>query len=181
MNDLIASTLFQNRTCTLPGIGTLNIITRAAQADFVSAQIKAPVQTIAFTPSINENIFNEFSALSVLLMKHLEESGELKLEGIGTFTKDEQGTIQFTPEEVDELFSQPVSAVRIIREDAAHAILVGDKETTSTEMTEFFNETPHQKSRWWIWAAVLGLVGSGVVIYYLVQNGFNLLGNMADF
>ena len=48
MHHLIASYLFQNKTCPLPGLGTLSINTSAAEADFTIKQIAAPKPVIQF-------------------------------------------------------------------------------------------------------------------------------------
>lgn len=178
MDYLIAPTLFQNKTCRLPGIGTLSVITNTAETDFVNTQIKAPVPSIIFSASQDdENVFNEFTALSELIKKDLDEKGSVTLKGVGDFIKNEEGIISFIPQQVNQLFTPPVVAERVIRQDAEHAILVGDKETTNTVMTEYFVEDEKPKDRWWIWAIVLGLIGLGILGYYISQHGFNLLGN----
>jgi hypothetical protein len=160
MDYLIAPTLFKNKTCRLPGIGTISVITNTAETDFVNTQIKAPVPTIVFSVSQDdENVFNEFTALSELIKKDLDEKGSVTLRGIGDFIKDEEGVISFIPQQIN------------------HAILVGDKETTNTVMTEYFEEEEEKKDRWWIWAIVLGAIGTGVLVYYLLQHDGTNLGN----
>jgi hypothetical protein len=34
-------------------------------------------------------------------------------------------------------------------------------------MTEFFNEVPVKKDRWWIWAIVLGVIAITLILIYL--------------
>jgi hypothetical protein len=178
MDYLIAPTLFKNKTCRLPGIGTISVITNTAETDFVNTQIKAPVPTIVFSVSQDdENVFNEFTALSELIKKDLDEKGSVTLRGIGDFIKDEEGVISFIPQQINPAFTPPVIAERVIRQDAEHAILVGDKETTNTVMTEYFEEEEEKKDRWWIWAIVLGAIGTGVLVYYLLQHDGTNLGN----
>lgn len=178
MQHLIAPSLFINKNCVLPGIGKLSIITAPAEADYIHAQIKAPVQQIVFVEENGaENIFNEFSALSELIWKDLDKQGAVVLNGIGTFTKDDSGKINFAPEQIDPAFAQTVVAKRVIRQDAQHAILVGDKETTNTVMTDFFSEKPAIKDHWWIWAIILFIIGLGTIMFYFYQNGSTTLGN----
>ena len=138
------------------------------------------MQRIDFTPkSGDENMYNEFSAISELMRKKLDEEGSIKLAGIGDFYKESDGSIRFEPILLNSVFVQPVSAVRIIRQDAEHNMLVGDKKTTNVEMTEYLNEEASVVSpdRWYIWAIVLGLIGVGVLAMYVYQNDWNLLGN----
>ncbi len=57
--------------------------------------------------------------------------------------------------------------------------VVGDKETTNTQMTELLNEEAPAKDKWWILAIVLGAAGLLALIIYLYQNGINAFGNVA--
>ncbi len=181
MYDLIAPAFFQKKFCRLPGIGQLTLTTTPAEIDFTNKQIVAPVQSIVFVPiSGNENSYNEFSAISELMKKKLDEEGSINLAGIGRFYKEANGTIRFEPVALNPIFIQPVSALRTIRQDAEHNMLVGDRKTTNVEMTEFLNEEapiPPDRYRWWVWAIVLGLIGIGLLAVYFNQNGWNLLGN----
>lgn len=173
MLDVIASSLFQKKSCRLPGIGTLEVVTRPAEYDFSNQRILAPRQTIVFinAPS-SDNTFNEFSAISQLMKQKLKEDGTVNIEGLGSFVKDGAG-LQFVPVEVDADLLQPVSAERVIHKDAEHAILVGDKETTNTVMTEYYTEEVVETTdKWWIWAIVLGVAAAGIIAYYLSQHGF---------
>lgn len=181
MEYIIAPTLFLNKTCRLPGIGTLAVITRSAEHDLVNAKIKAPVPSIVFSASqeADENVFNEFTALSELIKKDIDEKGIVTLKGVGDFVKNEASGIDFIPQQVNRIFLPTVAAQTVIRQNTKHAILVGDKETTSTQMTGYFEEIETlKKSRWWIWAIVLGVVGLATIVLYLLQYGFNLFGNV---
>lgn len=180
MYNIIAPAFFQKKTCKLPGIGQLILVTLPAEIDFLNTQIKAPQQSIVFAPaSKNENVFNEFSAISELMKKKLDEEGLVAILGIGTFSQDITGTIHFEPVDLDPLFSQPVTAIRVIRQDAQHNILVGDKNTNNMEMTEMLNEEHPAipPDRWWIWALALAIVAIGLLLFYYYQNGWHFLGN----
>lgn len=178
MYQVIAPSLFQNKLCRLPGIGTLVMVPHSAESDFVNTRIKSPFESIDFLPErTGQKAFNEFSAMSELLQKNLDENGAFFLKGIGTFTKDNQGEIKFASISIDSVFTAPVSAERVIRPDALHTILVGDQQSTNVEMTEFFNEKQPLKDLWWVWAIIFTIIGIGTLIYYFSQFGFNTLGN----
>jgi hypothetical protein len=182
MYQVIAPTLFRNKICRLPGIGTLVMIPHSAETDFVNSLIKSPFETIDFVPEKKgEKVFNEFSAISELLQKKLDENNSFFIKGIGTFTKGKQGEIKFVSISVDPAFTLPVPVKRVIRQDAEHAILVGDQQTTNVEMTDFFNERQSLKDLWWIWAIILALVGIGALIFYYAHNGINGIGNTIIF
>jgi len=179
MYQIIAPSLFQNKICRLPGIGTLRIITSSARHDFANAQLLAPVESVEFVPENNdEKVFNEFSAMSELLKSKLDESGSVFLKGLGTLIRNGDGNISFEALQLDPIFFQPVYTERVIRENAEHSLLVGDQQTTNVQMTEFFNEKPLLKSRWKLWAIILGAIGVCALIIYLSRYGFNSLGNI---
>ena len=182
MFDIIASSFFQKKKCHLPGIGKLSFVNSSAETDLSNAQIKAPLQSITFTPTKNnEHIFNEFSAISEMMQQKLNEDHSLNINGIGTFIKDNAGNIQFIPIKLDVVFAQPVSAIPVIRKDAEYSVLVGDKETTNTAMNEKYNEetenTFEKKSYWWIWAIVFAAVGLTLITFYIYNSGIGNLGN----
>lgn len=183
MFDIIASSFFQKRSCRLPGIGNLELAYTPAQYDFGSRQIKAPKETILFIASSPyDNHFNEFSALSQLIKDELDKNGVVEIMGLGSFTKDPDGSIQFEAASLNEDFLQPVIAEKVIHKDAEHAILVGDKETTNVVMNEYYSEEEAATTRkWWIWAAVLAAIGVAVVGIYLYTNGFNDLASKSVF
>ena len=179
MYQIIAPCIFQNKTCKLPGIGTLMMVSNPALTDFANAQILAPVESIEFVPEEDgEKVFNEFSAMSELLKSKLDENGSVFLKGIGTLTRNKAGEINFEALAIDPIFFQPVSTERVIRENTEHSLLVGDQQTTNIQMTEFFNEKPLLKARWKIWAIVLGAIGISLLMFYLYRHGGNSLGNV---
>jgi hypothetical protein len=179
MYNLFAPSLFQKKTCKLPGIGTLSLIAHEAASDFINTSIKAPYQEIIFTPaSVKENVFNEFSAISELIIRKLNTEGEVNLEGVGIFTKGDDGVFIFTPLQLDEVYTPAVRAERMVRQHAKHTILVGDKETTNEVMAEFYTEEIKSTTdNWWIWAIIILATSIAILIYYFMQDGNASLGN----
>lgn len=178
MYQIIASTLFQSKICRLPGIGTLKITTVPAHTNFVDAQIAAPLEKIEFVPEpIGENIFNEFSAIAELLKKAIDETGMAFLKGIGTFRKGEEDSLEFSGIQIKHELAQTVRFDRVIRENAEHAMLVGDQQTTNVQMSEYFTEKPTLKNNWKIVALILGTLGILALAFYLSKFGMNGLAN----
>jgi len=171
MEQNIASYLFRNGYCILPGIGKLTLVTTPAETDFINGYINAPVQTIVFsTEDKNASIFNELSAVSEHLKMMLDAKRTVLLNGIGTFSKDDNGDIHFTPLQTDAALSNPVHAERVVHQHTEHTMLVGDKETTNVVMTEYFSDVPVQKSRWWIGAVIIAAVALVLLIVRIAQN-----------
>jgi hypothetical protein len=183
MTQLIASYLFQNKTCPLPGLGTLFIHITGAEADFTTKQIKAPAMLIQLqnketdvasllsyiASGTNSSLQDATTALDYLcskLKKEMTDHAAAALPGIGEFFIGKDGKVSLKQEELSLAFFQPVNAERVIHPKAEHQILVGDKETTNTVMAEYFNETIPIKNRWWIWAIVLGALALVLLLLY---------------
>lgn len=184
MFDIIASSFFQKKTCRLPGIGNLELVTTPAEYDYGSKLIRAPRQTVLFVSasSSTKDQFNEFSAISQLMRDELNRNGIVRITGLGSFTKDSSNNIHFAAYAVNEDFLQPVVAEKVIHKDAEHSILVGDTETTNVQMNEYYNDEPVEaKDRWWIWAIALAVVAIAAIGYYLYAKGFNGLASQSLF
>jgi hypothetical protein len=150
---------------------------KSAETDFVHTVIRAPQYHIEFTPLGNDPIYNEFSAISLLLKSELEQNGFLLLDGIGKIEKGRSGELEISTFNVESAYLPEVRAERVVRTDVEHSILVGDKETNSVVMTEFYSEKILVKSKWWIWAACIVIISFAAIICYLEKYGFNNLGN----
>lgn len=180
MDYLIAPTLFQNRFCRLPGIGTFEVVVKSADTYFGHHEILAPMPSIIFDPSTkDENIFNEFTALSELILKELHSKRMITLKGIGNFILNTDDVIEFLPLKINESFLQPVIANRVVRQDVEHTILVGDNEVTSTAMTDYYEEEAKgaSKNSWWIAAVILAVIGIIAIVVYIYMFGINSFGN----
>lgn len=189
MQKQIASYLYQHKTCPLPGLGTLSVLNAGAEADFVNKLIAAPRPFIQYinVETNPEGLYAYITSSTNLSRQEATEAvknfcAELKnkmaaeagteLEHIGNLYLDANGKINFRQEELPAGFLQPVLSERVIHPQAEHQILVGDRETTNTMMTEFFTEKPEEKNRWWIWAIVLGAIGLLLLlIYFTASNG----------
>jgi hypothetical protein len=170
MEQDIASYLFRNHTCVLPGIGKLTLVTTPAETNFINAQIKAPVQHISFTPDGKTNaVFNELSAVSEHLKMMLSAKKIVLLNGIGTFSIDDNGKIHFTELEINKSLAPAIKVERVVHQDAKHTMLVGDKETDNVVMTEFFSDAPKKKNRWWIAAAIAAVVAIIILVIHCLQ------------
>jgi hypothetical protein len=187
MHHLIASYLFQNKTCPLPGLGTLMIATNLAQSDFTSTTINAPVPVITFeikesdasnllnyvAAKTNSTVFQTINNLGQLcnnLKADAITNNTAVLDGVGNFFTDASGNIKFTPQVLPFSFFRPVKAILVTHPKAAHNILVGDKETTNTVMTEYFTSEEVvivKKDRWWIWAIILGAIAALALLFYV--------------
>ena len=192
MQKLLATYLFQRKKLVLPGVGTLEIRNTEAEAIAAEQKITAPVPVIYFSHHSGENpeIVEYIAAnkhISVAEAEHVvrkfcEEINALPpgakqtLTGAGSFYRDADDTIAFESIATPAYYFPDVRAERVIHPHNAHSILVGDKETDSHVMTEYYaEEAPAQKQRWWIAAAIIFLVSAGTIGYYMNDKGRNEL------
>jgi hypothetical protein len=164
-------------------MGNLFIVQSPAISDFGNKKIIAPTTTIQFSPAATNtndllaylahktntshgHAAEAYEAFCKKLASELHAGSPVDMEGIGRFNIDAGGNIIFQSVNLPAAFSPSVTAERVIHPEAEHSILVGDKETTNTVMTEYFNEEPVVKDRWWIWAIVLAALAIGTLIIY---------------
>ena len=187
MQTIITSYLLQAGKCALPNIGLFKIKYKPAQTDIVNKQILPPVEEIVFNEQalfsspglINyiaqkreipqgeaERLLNEFCKE----WKEKIEAGEtLCFQSFGCLQKNDAGIISFRKEIGPEYFA-PVPAERVVHENAEHTVLVGDTETTSTAMNEFYKETVPVIKRKWVMGAVALAAIALVILFYGFYN-----------
>ncbi|HMG83597.1 MAG TPA: hypothetical protein VK559_11225 [Ferruginibacter sp.] len=174
-NKLIQTSLFRHKSFRLPGIGTLSIVTNAAETDYVNLTIKSPVHTIIFTEDQQAaNLFNKFSSTSEFVTTSLEETGSFHLNGVGTFTKTAD-KIRFLGVALSREFVQPVKAERVSKHTAPQRKVVV-KETPikiATAPDIIVEETvliTKKRSYWWVWAIGLSIAAAAIIFVYFSQN-----------
>lgn len=201
MHSLITSYLLQTDKCALPNIGFFKINYKSAETDIVNKQMLPPVEEVVFNeqaafsspglinyiavkrnipPGEAENLLNNFC-------KEWEEkikAGEaLCFESFGCLQKNEAGMISFTRAE-GPVYCKPVNAERVLHDNTEHAVLVGDRETTSTAMNEYYKENILVAKRGWIVrAAILSAIALAILVYCLYNNkiGVSRTGNRNHF
>jgi len=181
--------LFQHKSISIPGLGSLVAVTIPAISDFANKQL-LPVQIKfrfdKYFDSPDREFFNylankknipDFEAIkwynefAAELRYKIRTEEEAVWEGVGVFKKDFGGEVVFEPHAAKYELFPVVKAERIIRADATHSILVGDKEKTNYEMTELLNDEVHvEKESWWIYALILAAIGLSILFFHLYRN-----------
>jgi len=183
MEELIELYLFKNKNCPLPSLGVLQLTEAHATALYAEGKIEAPVPSIKLTESpIAADDFISFIAVkknmstdeaSTMLIQYchrlnkMDAYSETKLPHAGKFYVNADGNLVFKPIEIPKIFMPAVAGIRVIHPDASHAMVVGDKETTTTEMAAYYSETEDAvKNRWWIWALAFALIAAAAMYFY---------------
>ena len=188
-----------NNECHLPGIGSLVSKEVPAVLDIIDKKIKAPSSSIVFS----KNELEGASFLRFMQAEHdcddhaaqekwdvfskkienLKPQDLLSLGALGTLQKNSNDQLELIPFQNLNIYHQEIPAYRLIKLNAPHSILVGDKETTREAMQEFYVEkVPAYKSKWWV-AAIVMLVVSAALIFthYFYFDGNSSFGNHLGF
>jgi hypothetical protein len=197
MQELITSFLVQNKKCSLPGIGKFNILTKPAELDVANKRMLPPTEEISFSAKAEKNSEDLIKYLSfkknILPSEALESllqwctntkekinKGEKLIFGsLGNLQKNNSGNVIFQAEPLPT-FYKPVRAERVIHKDADHAILVGDKETTSSAMNQYLHEQEVEKNNAWkISSIVLLVIALILLAFHFYSHPFSL-GNQSN-
>jgi hypothetical protein len=197
MKEILLKYLLQYQQLGLPGIGFLQLYIRASQTDIVNKRILPPSPSSRLTPDVPvpaeqdqvrfiartmqvagdvaERQLDDFCAAA---LDGIKKGIPLEWEGFGTIRKGVAGDMTFELSSKSIFAFPPVEAERVIRTNAEHTIQVGDTEKTNFEMAELLQEetVAPRKSRWWIWAVVLGVIGAAILAYYIYEHDGNLGG-----
>lgn len=183
MQDLITSFIIQAKECRLRDVGRFKIGVIAAQSDIANKQIIPPATEILFT-SREENISDGLvkyiadkkqlgvsQALDDLkkwcseAKNKLKNGEEILLEPLGVIKKGTSGNI-FIPQNSSFQFFEPVPAERVIHQNSDHAMLVGDKQTTSAVMNNYFQEDEIvRKNNTW---KIIAIILLGIAVFFLI-------------
>jgi hypothetical protein len=193
MLQVLNAYLFQHRSISIPGLGTIYLETFSAHVDVADRTVLPPIYRFRFDKYFDapekeffaylaaqgkmldfEAIkwYNEFS---FELRNRIRNEQEVPWEGVGVLKKDGSGNILLESAAAPAFFLQPVSAMKVNHPDAVHTLLVGDRERTSGEMNEWLHEegvTPKRLS-WWVVALVLVVIGLAILAWHFYTHGFS--------
>jgi hypothetical protein len=192
--------LFQHRSISIPGLGTIYLETQAAAVDVADRTMLPPTYRFRFDKyfdapdaaffsylATQRNIvdyeaikwYNEFS---LDLRNRIRTEEAVNWDGVGILKKDGSGNVLFESAKAPAFFQQPTPAIRVNRQDAQHTLLVGDRERTSGEMNEWLHEEEagRRKLSWWVIALILAVAGLAVLGWHFYSHGWST-GNQLKF
>lgn len=195
MEHLIANYLFRNNSCPLPSIGKLVLTEIPATVSLGAKRIEAPQSQIALVQgdfpaedfvkyiSSVEHVENDVARSRLQSfcehLQKLDSYAETKIPNTGKFYVNAEGSLVFKHSAYPSFFLEAIPAEKVIHPDSSHSLLVGDTESNNVLMTEFFNvEDPAPRSRWWIAALLLAIVGLAIIsLYYVNETNAGIFGN----
>lgn len=191
MIELLKQYLLQQSSISIPGLGTVYIERTPAQSDYVNRQLLPPGYHYRFdkyfdTPEkgffcflANAKKIEEIEAIRMFnewarnFRDRITNGGsEISLEGIGSLKRNENGEVVFEPAGKPAAHIPIVAGERVIRINARHSMLVGDKETSNVEMSGYYSDAANRgKTLWWLYllVAIIVLAAIGLTYYYNTQ------------
>lgn len=197
MVSLVRTYLLQNSSVSIPGLGTIYVERIPAQSDFVNRQLLPPAYHFRFDKYFDApgkdfftyvaarmkvqdyeaiKMYNEWA---VQLRNDIGTEHATALEGVGSLKRDMSGDVVFEPMGPLNTYAIPVPAERIIRTNARHVMLVGDREVSNVEMSGYLQEeSSANRSRWWIYALIIAAVAvAAIIIHYYTRGDSSAFGN----
>lgn len=198
MQNLITSYIIQARECRLRDIGRFKVNDISANTDIANKQMIPPSIEIIFTSredKISDGLVKYVAEKKMISISEamdelkrwcadtktkLKNGAEILLEPLGTIKKGPSGNL-FIPHTSSIIFFEPVAAERVIHENSQHEMLVGDRQTTSSEMNTYYQEEEviKKNNSWKIFAIILFAIAMFFLIVHFYGNPFSLstIGN----
>jgi hypothetical protein len=193
MVQVLNAYLYQHRSLSIPGLGTIYLETFPANVEVADRTMLSPVYRFRFDKYFDapDKEFFSFLATQASLLdfeaikwynefaldlrNRIRAEDEVRWEGVGVLRKNGSGDILLESVDAPAFSQQPVPAMRVNRQDAQHTLLVGDRERTSGEMNEWRKEEGSRRAKfpWWIIAVILGVLGLAFLAWYFYTHGFS--------
>lgn len=200
MFDVLNAYLFQHRSISIPGLGTIYLETQPASVDVAERMMLPPGYQFRFDKyfdapdkeffsyiAAHQNILDFeaikwYSEFSFELRNRIKNEDAVNWDGVGVLKKDGSGNVLFEPSAIPLHYMQPAPAVRVNRQNAQHTLLVGDRERTSEEMNEWLHDEANGRRRiaWWVIALIIAGAGLAFLGWYFYSHGWSL-GNQNKF
>jgi hypothetical protein len=193
MYTILNRYLFLHKSIPIPGLGTICMESQAATIDASTRTIHPPVYRFRFdkfSDSPDKDLFAYLSAQQKIsdyealrqyndfaysIRDRLNYFREAPWEGLGILKKDDMGDIHFESSILNPSFLQPVPAEKVVRTNAKHMLLVGDRERSSREMSDWFAEEPiHGNRLWWLFALIGGIAAALIILIHFSSSGWNV-------
>lgn len=109
----------------------------------------------------------------------LKRGEEVVLESLGVLTANQAGRVSFHSNGANP-FLDPIPVERVVHKNSSHHVLVGDKETTSSVMSQFYKdekESEEVKNKsWTVISMILGAIALALLVFYFYNHSFSISG-----
>ena len=196
MNDILTSYLLQNKSISIPGLGSMYIERIPAQTDFVNKRILPPDYHFRFDKFFDAPDKDFFAYLAQQmnradyeaikwynewaydLRNRIRDGQQVEWKNVGILKKDTTGDIIFEAAGAIDTLQEPSPANRVIHAHMQHTMVVGDHEVTrefSTDGEEYVEGSTYvEKESWWLYALIIAAIALSVIFFHFYKNGFNV-------
>jgi hypothetical protein len=199
MNDILTSYLLQNKSISIPGLGSMYIERIPAQTDFVNKRILPPAYHFRFDKYFDAPDKDFFTYLAQQMNKadyeaikwynewayelrnRIREGEEVEWKNVGVLKKDTNGEITFEAAGAIVTLQEPAPANRVVHSHAQHTMIVGDREVVREFSHEETEEAPVdtyvEKESWWLYAFIIAAIALSIIFFHFYRNGTGSVGN----
>ena len=193
MYSILNRYLFLHKSIPVPGLGTIYMESQPATIDPSTRTIVPPSYRFRFdkfSDSPEKDLFSylsskqqisdyealrQYNDFAYSLRDRLNYFREAPWEGLGMLKKDDLGEIQFETSIPNPFFLQPVPAEKVVRANAKHMLLVGDRERSNSEMSDWLADEPvHGNRLWWLIALLVGIAAVFVIMTHFSIHGWKV-------
>ena len=194
MFEILNSYLFQHKSISIPGLGTIFLDRESANTDNGNKNFLPPSYSFRFDKYFDAPDKDFFSYLAAekkipdyeAIKWYSEFSYELRnkirldenvhWDNVGILKKDDTGNIVFESASENPFFLKPVGANIITRKDLQHHLLIGNNELTNNEEEELIHPTAMvKKDMWWIYALILAVAAIVVLVFHFSSNQWRIV------
>lgn len=171
MEKALIQYLSQHNELQLGKLGTFHVRDHNAIVEPINNIAFAPYKTILLSNNKSSQIDQQFidyiaasndcseneakmktQTFVSQILNELAESGQGEISGLGVFLKKNNDVVFYA----DNNFSLPaVPALKVIRQNAVHALKVGDREVSNEEMIAYYENQNSSNPVWMYWTAGL--------------------------
>ena len=193
MIDLLNNYLAQFNKISIPGLGTIYLERIPAQSDFINKQLLPPSyryrfdkyfdapdkEFFAFFAASREipdyEAIRQYNEWAQQFRESITTRHAVEWKEVGKLYRDLSGEVVFESYGSVESYYTAVPAVRVIRKNVEHTMIVGDREVSTKEMTELLGEAPVdtyvEKESWLVYALIITAIACVVIFFHFYKNG----------
>ena len=192
MIDILNGYLIQHKSISIPGLGTIYLERLPAMNDFTNRQIHPPSFRFRFDKYFDApdkdfftflaaqkeipeyEAIKQYNEFAYELRNSIRHDDHFNWPEVGVLSKEISGEIHFESATPASILA-PVPANRVIRQHAAHTLLVGEQETTTQQMTEILSEGTYvERESWWTYALIIFAVALVILFFHFFRYGLKL-------
>lgn len=192
MIGILTGYLIQHKSISIPGLGTIYLERLPAMNDFSNREIHPPAYRYRFDKYFDapdKDFFSflathkdipeyeaikQYNEFAYELRNRIRQNEKFYWPDVGTLSKELSGEIYFESATPPSCL-QPVPAHRVIRQDTPHAILVGDQQMTTQDMSELLNNGTYvEKESWWVYALIIFAFALIILFFHFFRRGWSL-------